>query len=130
MNGFCEVLTDLGLHEVASKGPKFTWLNKRRGRDTIFEKLDRFVANSDWLSLFPTTKTLNLDFLHSDHRPVKLVFENRPYWRQDISSRRFKFENKWLLEDGFMDVVKEAWSGNEGINIAACLSRGSVRLGL
>ncbi|KAL8537125.1 hypothetical protein ACS0TY_012344 [Phlomoides rotata] len=47
MTAFVDVLEELGMRELPSPGPKFTWLNKQMGRGRIWEKLDRFVENDD-----------------------------------------------------------------------------------
>ncbi|OMP10336.1 Endonuclease/exonuclease/phosphatase [Corchorus olitorius] len=45
------------------------------GRDgqLISERLDRILANGDWLKSFPDVQVFNLPALGSDHSPVKIV---------------------------------------------------------
>lgn len=62
------------MKDLKASGPMFTWSNKRRGRATIREKLDRFCGSLDFLSLFKDHEVSNLDFYGSDHRPVKITF--------------------------------------------------------
>lgn len=48
-----------GLREMHARGYKYTWSNKRR-EGLIEEKLDRFLANSDWWNAFPNASVTNL----------------------------------------------------------------------
>lgn len=59
-----------GLHDLPYTGPRFTWSNKRQGDNLIFARLDRFVCNQAWQSIFPHAEALNLEFAGSDHRPI------------------------------------------------------------
>ncbi|KAL8543110.1 hypothetical protein ACS0TY_003848 [Phlomoides rotata] len=109
MSDFVEVLDDLDLRDLETSGPKFTWQNKRKGSQRVWEKLDRFVANVGWSELFPNATAINAEFFGFDHRAVVVHFNlecRKPVGR---GTKRFLFENKWLLEDGFEQVVREAW---------------------
>ncbi|KAL8536143.1 hypothetical protein ACS0TY_011686 [Phlomoides rotata] len=59
---FRDVVSDLGLFDLNSVGPKFTWTNKRSGDDLILERLDKFLANQGWLDNFPNVEVRNLNF--------------------------------------------------------------------
>lgn len=53
MNDFISLLNDCDLQDMGFKGVKYTWCNRRGARDCISERLDRFLANSKWLNMFP-----------------------------------------------------------------------------
>lgn len=36
----------------------------------IFERLDHFLCNLEWASLFPMAEVINFDFYGSDHMPI------------------------------------------------------------
>lgn len=54
MHLFGNCLADLGLADMASKGPKFTWCNHLPS-DPIGKKLDRCLINDRWLLAFPSS---------------------------------------------------------------------------
>ncbi|KAF6160870.1 hypothetical protein GIB67_041924 [Kingdonia uniflora] len=62
-----EATQKAGLIDLGFSGQPFTWNNKRRGGDNIKERLDRCLANADWMFIFPTTKIFHLPALGSDH---------------------------------------------------------------
>ncbi|KAL8475066.1 hypothetical protein ACS0TY_031475 [Phlomoides rotata] len=110
ITAFVEVLDELGMRDLPSSGPKFTWLNKRTGRGRIMEKLDRFVANEDWRERFPAASVTNGGFYGSDHRAIKVQLLDRCSKTRESAPTRFLFENKWLLEDGYNEMVRQVWS--------------------
>ena len=57
---------------LGDDGSKFTWTNNRFGRSHIRERLDRWIANSEWTLLFSNTKILHLPIHTSDHAPLLL----------------------------------------------------------
>lgn len=51
MVNYCELI------DLDFKGNKFTWLNKRfkNKSSLIYERLDRFLANEQWIQNFPNS---------------------------------------------------------------------------
>lgn len=49
---FRDCVTDLSLNDLRATGCYFTWVNIRSGRDAIAAKLDRALANREWVNLF------------------------------------------------------------------------------
>ena len=72
MQAFREVLDECGFIDLGFVGSEFTW-HKHFAGNTVWEHLDRAVAMSDWLSLFPDTKIYHLEADASDHRPILIV---------------------------------------------------------
>ncbi|KAL8545603.1 hypothetical protein ACS0TY_005654 [Phlomoides rotata] len=64
---FSKILQDIGVKDVKTKGPKYTWCNKRTGRGRIMERVDRFMANQDWMKTFPDAQAWNLGYYGTDH---------------------------------------------------------------
>ena len=65
MENFRYALDDCGLSDCGYIGEKFTW-----HRGGIRERLDRVVANEAWKNRFVDGVLQNLDYGHSDHRPI------------------------------------------------------------
>lgn len=106
LDGFYKTINECHLSELDLSGGSFTW-EKSRGRSTwVRERLDRAFANANWWARFPLC---NLKLLHtpvSDHNPILLEF-----LKLEISKRkfRFRFENMWLKEPGFVAEVSAVW---------------------
>ncbi|XP_021770766.1 uncharacterized protein LOC110734956 [Chenopodium quinoa] len=45
-----------GLIDMRYNGPTFTWNNGREGTELIRERLDRALANAEWLKVYPQTQ--------------------------------------------------------------------------
>ncbi|RVX06577.1 V-type proton ATPase subunit a1 [Vitis vinifera] len=68
--------------------------------------LDRFLVSEDWESRFSGVVQSTLSIPVSDHYPILL----------DVGGVRsgplpFRFENMWLKEEGFKDLLKDWWQG-------------------
>ncbi|KAF6156613.1 hypothetical protein GIB67_014592 [Kingdonia uniflora] len=61
-----KVTQKAGLIDLGFSGQPFTWNNKRWREDNIKERLDRCLANADWMFIFPTAKVFHLPTLGSD----------------------------------------------------------------
>ena len=107
MQAFRDVLDDCGFVDLGFTGPEFIWHSRRYGH-LIWERLDRGVANYDWLAKFLAASVRHLHCFSSDHRPIKLVFypnsESQRWFR-----RPFHFEEMWLDDRGCSDTVLRAW---------------------
>jgi exonuclease III len=71
---FRNTLTMCDLQDLGYKGEIFTWNNKQEGNHLIKSRLDRFLANSDWISLFPYYSNSHLLRYKSNHSPIFLDF--------------------------------------------------------
>ncbi|PNX81632.1 endonuclease/exonuclease/phosphatase family protein, partial [Trifolium pratense] len=70
--GFRNAVSDCDLTDIQLEGHRFTWIKSRGTPHVIEERLDRAMASSDWLALFPEVKLTNLVASHSDHSPILL----------------------------------------------------------
>ena len=86
----CE-LTDLGFTRH-----KFTWTNRRPGSAHTQQRLDRAVANKDWIEKFLANSVSHLFSHVSDHIPILLRTMNDRRLR-GRGAGGFKFEESWLL---------------------------------
>lgn len=86
------------------EGYKFTWTKSKRKPDEIEEKLDRALANLDWLDMFPDFKLKNFIASKSDHSPIHLLLDAN--CRKSFR-KQFRFENSRFLEPSLDVVVKE-----------------------
>lgn len=90
------------------EGDKFTRCNNYLDESFTRERLDRFVANSNWTTLFKLKTVEVLIACHANHLPILLEIKNEIQSRK--SKRKiFKFEAKWLLEVEGRDVIEGVW---------------------
>jgi hypothetical protein len=114
MDRFKQALEVCELHDLGFEGDVFTWRNKQQSGNThIRERLDRAVANFEWLERFPLVHVKNGDPYHSDHRPVVITTKEELLVRRPNDHPSFKFEASWLQEEGFRRVVEEGWESME-----------------
>ena len=99
----CE-LTDLGFN-----GHKFTWTNQRLGSAHTKQRLDKAVADKDWIEKFPASSVSHLFSHASDRIPILLRTMNDKRFRgRGVGG--FRFEESWLLWDDCEEVVHEVWT--------------------
>ncbi|KAK7851875.1 hypothetical protein CFP56_040776 [Quercus suber] len=85
MQNFCDALDHCGFVDLGFSGLEFTW-HGRHGEEIIWERLDRRVANYEWLARFPTGRVKHLNCFTLDHRPILLSLDaNREHqkWRRN-----------------------------------------------
>ena len=49
---FIQCTQQCGLEDIPYSGNRYTWCNKRLGRDRISSKIDRVLANGVWMDCF------------------------------------------------------------------------------
>ncbi|MCI07323.1 endonuclease/exonuclease/phosphatase family protein [Trifolium medium] len=104
--GFRNAVNDCNLTDIYLEGYPFTWIKSGGTDHVIEERLDRALANSLWLSLFPNAKLINLLTSHSDHNPILLQSKPRVQTKFKYS---FKFENSWFKKEDLEEVVAAGW---------------------
>lgn len=105
-DGFRETIRDYNLFDLPLEGYPFTWWCRRGSDNAVEERIDRAMVSPSWSALFPNAKLSNLIATISDHSPILLNYRDKVFLP---STRRFKFENAWLLEDGIDDIVHGSW---------------------
>jgi exonuclease III len=99
-----DLLFDLGAIDLGFAGAKYTWWNKRWGKNAIKERLDRAICNSGWRTQFPKASVFHLEATNSDHAP--LLIDSNP--KEEFLLRPFRFEAMWTRDPRCGGVVKEA----------------------
>lgn len=96
--------------DVGFVGNPFTWSNGRYGREAIFERLDRGVANGDWRVLLPRATIKHLLRVASDHAPLLL----NTVGEQNSEPKPFCFEPFWTRDTSCAAVIEKAWAFHYG----------------
>ncbi|KAI4331831.1 hypothetical protein L6164_016786 [Bauhinia variegata] len=72
MEDFRDFLTLNQLEDFGFIREKFTWCNKQKREECIWERLDRWVANVNWQVRHPKATMWNLEGQGSDHKAILL----------------------------------------------------------
>jgi hypothetical protein len=81
-----------------------TWSNKQSGDDFVSKKLDRVMANLEWLTVFVNTSVKFLEGGVSDHSPALVAVEEYISY----GPKPFKIFNFWADHPQFLDWIKES----------------------
>lgn len=85
-------------------GDFLSWRGKRE--DYLVRcRLDRAMANSEWVELFPTSCSQYLSYEGSDHRPMFSMFEPNRKKRRGL----FRYNRRLKDSPEAKEVVKQAW---------------------
>lgn len=100
---FSQCIVECDLHDLGYSGNDFTFCNNRQGADRCWSRIDRVLANDEWLECFPSSMVLHLAAANSDHRPLVLKAD-APL------SKPFRFLDMWTKHHSFIGTVSEAWN--------------------
>jgi hypothetical protein len=81
----------------------YTWFKSLGTVRAVEEKLDRALANGEWCNLFQNARLEYVTATASDHYPLLLVCV--PTITHSKLLRRFKFENAWIVESDFDNII-------------------------
>ncbi|PKU72525.1 hypothetical protein MA16_Dca008580 [Dendrobium catenatum] len=100
MEDFNDMISNCNLHDIGFSGSCFTW-----NKGTMWQRLDRILFNDQWISAFYNAHTEHLIRTLSDQSPLLLNVLNNT----NSSFQPFRFQNMWLLDDRFENIVKSNW---------------------
>ena len=104
MGRFTEVIDELALRDLPVQGGPFTWSGGLNGQSR--SRLDRFLISKDRENHFRGVSQCTLPRPVFDHFPILL--DGDDVRRGPIP---FRFENMWLKEEGFKELLKGWWQG-------------------
>ncbi|KAF9622224.1 hypothetical protein IFM89_030082 [Coptis chinensis] len=102
---FVSLMEDLEMADLGYHGPAFTWSNNRLGAANIRERIDRVVANVEWLNLFPLVSVDHVTTPSSDHVALAVYV----FGKVDSGPKPFRFHEMWTKDPSCMDVIKHCW---------------------
>jgi hypothetical protein len=89
--------------EIRRNVPKFTWSNKQS--DPVMVNLDRVLVSTEWETKYPLCFAWSKTRVGSDHCPIILDTGEGSNERP----KYFYFENQWLVEEGFAEMMEKTW---------------------
>ncbi|XP_058726977.1 uncharacterized protein LOC131598383 [Vicia villosa] len=105
------MMDNTGLCEMPSKGDFYTWFNKQSS-SPIYSRIDRLIANTEWLQMFSDIHQNILPPSISDHAMLHVAMNQS----RRMQHSYFKFHNSLTDAIDFQDIVRHSWN---------LLSRGS-----
>jgi hypothetical protein len=90
------------LMELHLGNRQFTWSNDHVV--PTFEKLDRFLATTEWMDQYPLVQVTALTRYKFDHTPLLLNSGDRVR-----KSNQFKMELCWLAREDIHSIVDPIW---------------------
>jgi len=117
MMDFREVLSHCDLHDLGFSGLPWTYNNNQAGNRNVRVRLDRGVANTDWMALYPGASILHLTSSRSDHKALLLSLQPEV---QSPQSHVFWYEIMWEREEELGTIIQQAWQKrNPGSDLGA-----------
>lgn len=99
-----DTINQCGLIDIIPTGAWYTWSNNRKGCGAVWERLDRVLVSSDWLSILPDLSVECQEIAASDHSPMVVkLFNGVPRRRRPV-----RFEAAWLHSGACNKVVTDA----------------------
>jgi hypothetical protein len=108
---FRDCLQDCDLGDLGYDGPKYTWTNRLEANSNIRVRLDRAIANGDFINLYEDCNVENIITTSSDHYAI-LITLAKDFRRQanHSVSQGFWYEAMWQKATGYMEALESAWS--------------------
>lgn len=107
ISDFREFLTRCKLRDLGYVGSTFTWCNSREKDSRIYERLDRFLANTQWCELFPLGSVSHCQVAYSDHYPICLNLDG--IYLVKKSPKLFRFKSMWTKEEDCSNIINDVW---------------------
>nr|GFA76107.1 hypothetical protein [Tanacetum cinerariifolium] len=102
MREFKECVKNIEVMDVQRTGLQYTWNKKPKGKDGILRKLDKVLANLEFLDVFMGAHAVSKPYRISDHSPAVLSIPSLV----KVKPLPFKFFNVIILDDSLRE--KEA----------------------
>uniref|UniRef100_A0A803NST3 Reverse transcriptase domain-containing protein n=1 Tax=Cannabis sativa TaxID=3483 RepID=A0A803NST3_CANSA len=109
---FRHFLDSFNLSPLDPSGPLLTWNNNVASPKNIQERLDWGIVNNHWVDTFPDATLAHLGFFGSDHRALELNTSNPPGTCLNNKNKRFHFENVWLKDPNWNQVLDRSWTSH------------------
>lgn len=103
MQLFRDVIYECCFMDLGFNGSQFTWSKHFEDGHSIWEQLDKGLANINWFLKFPGTRVYHLHCDSSDHYLLHInLLGLDPLPRKNI----FRFEEMWLLDSSCAETVE------------------------
>eukprot|EP00253_Pinus_taeda_P006269 PITA_06269 len=101
-----EIIQTHSLVDIPPQNGRFTWSNKRTGKNNIKERLDRILAQERIMVKFQRIQSTIIQGYISDHKPVALRLDKEKY----TGPIPFKYNKAWDSSEDFRELIKDHWA--------------------
>jgi len=105
MEMFNDMICNLRLVDTPTINRVYTWNNRRRGKNQISSRLDRFLVSETIMNRDVFIETRIMPSLGSDHWPIRLEVDIK----SNLGKKPFRFEAFWRRDLGFIKKMEEWW---------------------
>ena len=105
MREFKECVCNIEVSDVNASGLHYTWNQKPKGSDGVLKKIDRVMANMEYLEQFTGSYAIFQPYRIFDHSPAGLKIPNLC----KSKPKPFKFANLLVFKPSFIEVVQREW---------------------
>lgn len=116
MQIFCEVIDICSFQDLGWRGVPFTWDNRQQGASNVKARLDRALANNEFMQLFEYTCVKHISSTASDHCYILAELRSNAPNRWPASRRPFRYANIWQTHSQYDQLVKDSWHTGAGQN--------------
>ncbi|XP_071704822.1 uncharacterized protein [Rutidosis leptorrhynchoides] len=107
MIDFNDCVNSLEVEDVGSTGFHFTWTKSLKNpKCGVLKKLDRIMANEEFLSSYQQASIVFHPYLISDHSPAVMTIPKSIV----CNSKSFRFMNFLADKEEFLPIVSAGWS--------------------
>lgn len=110
MQLFRDVIDECGFIDLGFVGSQFTWRKHFANGHSIWERLDRGLANNEWFLKFSGSKVHHFHSDSSDHCPLWITLDGLDL---PVVEKPFRFEEMWLSDSGCSSIVEVVWCSLE-----------------
>ncbi|KAL0308182.1 UNVERIFIED_CONTAM: hypothetical protein Sangu_2990100 [Sesamum angustifolium] len=110
MTEFRNCIRDSGLEQLPFTGCPFTWHNCSEGPRSLWKRLDRMLANANWMDTWPHSSYISALPSTSDHSPLILNSMDRQSASYPVTLSEVK--------EAFFDIDVESAPGPDGYTSA------------
>ena len=101
-----EIIQAHSLVDIPPQNGRFTWSNKRTGKNNIKERLDRILAQERIVANFSRIQSTIIQGYISDHKPVALHLDKG----KNMGPIPFKYNRAWDSSEDFRNLIKDHWA--------------------
>lgn len=127
MQLFRDAIDKCGLMDLGFTGSQFTWKKHFNDGHSVWERLDRGMANREWLLRFAGTIVHHLPSFSSDHCPLWVVPKELIL---STAAKPFRFEEMWLAEKGCTETIQAVWAVQDSVDPCIRVIRKIERCGV
>ncbi|XP_060972268.1 uncharacterized protein LOC133038199 [Cannabis sativa] len=104
-HSFKDCVSQCQLEDIKSSGKLFTWCNNQQGDDRIYSKLDRVMANGQWMKKYPRAEAIFLNKGAFDHSPALVIFHQLAH----NGRKPFRYFKMWISHPEYSSRLQHIW---------------------